>query len=400
MILFGRKIDLEQIYIYSVAVGFGLLFFANSDNLINTPDEAISKLGIGKVFYYPCGLALLVSLFMPVKKDIFLTITIALLGLTLVSSILNPPVTNNIMTMTITRFVFAILCFKKLTNVDPFYFARVIALLSPIIVIPHYVFSNPFGYGDFRYSGFYGDANFLALSLLLVIIMCIISYKNEKNIIFKCLYVISIVFAIPLIFFGRSRSGMISLAFVTLLVLNNILKKSRLLFISVLLVIIAVVLFLYRTYNDSFLLLFYRFSTDSDTDVASSQYRIDGIYSAFNVFMNRPELIPFGIGMGNSRDMMGVYANYGYIANDVIHNSFVAIMFEAGIFVAILYSLIFYKVFRRILSNKRYILLGLFVSLFLALFTLPGVVFMPGWIALFFLCNDELYNPDNDKLIL
>lgn len=399
MTIFGIKINVEHLYVYSVVLAFGLLFFANSDSLINTPEEAITKLGIGKMFYYPCGVAMLCSLFMPIKKDVYSTLILGILLAVSISALLHPPVSNNVLTMTLTRFVFAILCFKNVANINPYLFARITAIASPFIIMPHYIWSDPFDYGLYRYGGFYGDANFLALALLVIIFMCIISYKRENSVYLKILYVISIIASIPLIFLGRSRSGMISLILMLIIVLKDIRKKSAWLSWFVVLITVFSFIMLYKTFDESFLLAIQRFSSESDSDVASAQYRLDGIFGAIRVFASNPLLIPFGIGLGNTADMMYYYSNMGYHTEYVIHNTFVSIMYEAGIIVAVLYCFFYYKILGRIIASRDIILFGLFVSLFLALFTLPGAVFMPGWIALFFLCNGNLYeiNSDNDQ---
>lgn len=400
MTIFEIKNNIERLYVYSVVLAFGLLFFANSDSLINTPDEAISKLGIGKMFYYPCGVAMLCSIFMPIKKDVYSSLILGILLAVSISAVIHPPVSNNVLTMTLTRFLFAILCFKNLTNINPFLFARLTAIVSPFIIVPHYVWSNPFDYGMYRYGGFYGDANFLALALLFIIFMCLISYKRENSVCLKVLYVISIVASIPLIFLGRSRSGMISLVLMLAIVLKDIRKKSVWLSWIIVMVIISVFIMLYKTFDESFVLAFQRFSSESDSDVASAQYRLDGIFGAIRVFASDPMLIPFGIGLGNTVDMMSYYYNLGYHTEYVIHNTFVSIMYEAGIIAAILYCIFYYKILRKIIASRNMILFGLFVTLFLALFTLPGAVFMPGWIALFFLCNENLYEikSENNKI--
>ncbi len=112
--------------------------------------------------------------------------------------------------------------------------------------------------------------------------------------------------------------------------------------------------------------------------------------SAANVLSNRPELIPFGIGLGNTVSHLDEYEKYGYAYTQVIHNTYVSILYEAGLFACLLYLSLYVSVYKRLKKRKLYFLIGLFISAFISLFTLPGYAFMPGWILLFFLCNQRL----------
>lgn len=396
MTLFDNKIKAEHIYIVSVVAALGLLLFANSDSLINTPDEAIQKLGIGKLFYYPCAVALITSFFIPFKKDVFSSLLLGILICTCVSAIIHPPIGDNVMAWGLTRFVFAILCFRNVANVNPHHIAKCMAIASPLIIVPHYIFSNPFEYGLYRYGGFYGDANFLSFTLLFLIFMCVIAYRTESNNLLKIMYAVTSIFAVPLIFLGRSRSGLISLIVLLIYILFSIGKKNKWKMIVTFALCFGCVLYLYKMFNDSFLYAFERFDSESTTDVISAENRIDQIESVFNVLFSRPDLIPFGIGVGNTLQTLNEYSNYGYYNTQEVHNTFVLFLYEAGMFVALLYICIYIRIIKLIWQNKDYLLASLIFALIVTQMTLPGIAFMPGWVAVFFLCNSELYKIKND----
>lgn len=397
----GKKINFELVYSISVVLAFCLLFFANSENDIYTVGT-VEKLNIGKAFYYPCGVALISTFFMPLRKDRTGSILFGMLVLACVSSIIHPPMNDNIMSWTLTRFVLGILCFKNIANVNPYVIAKLVAWFSPIVVALHYIYSDPFGFGMERYGGFYGDSNFLALGLIVIIVMCCITFRRDNNIVMRIIYVLSIIGAIPLIFVGRSRSGLIGIVMIVFFFLYEMKRKSKWIMLVIALIIVVLLYSLYIRYFDLFDYAFTRFSSDSQTDVVSTQLRLEQIRGVFNVLLNKPQLLPFGIGIGNTIDAMNYYAQYGFFVGYDVHNTFISLLYEGGALTLGLYVFLYYCVAKKLYTTRDYFLISLFFTLILSLSTLPGVAFMPGWITLFFLCNEKLYmkgDPQNlDKL--
>ncbi len=392
MKIFIREDIVEKIYIISVILAFGLLFYANAEEN-PSPDGTVVNLGLGKSFYIPCGIALISSFYIKKTTDAFDFALYLLMAFSIISTFFNPPLSANFLEWTITRFVFAILCFKDLRNINPKLFVKYLTLATPIIVLPHYVLSNPFGYGAWRYAGFYGDPNFLALALNFIITICYFSFKlNEENIVRACA-VVAILGAIPLILLGMSRGGLLGLSVVLIFIFSDIFLLHK----GILLLIILVLIFLlwpvFVDMLELFDLIEDRFSE------GSANSRIEGIESAINVLSNRPELIPFGIGPGNTVPMMSVYRQYGYICEYAIHNTFFAILFEMGIFCCLLYINLYFISFRLLMHFKLFPLVGLLLSSVLSLFTLPGAAFMPGWILLFFVSNHNIEELHGSKII-
>ena len=380
---------IERLYSIFVVLAFGLLFFANAEAQ-EAPNGVAYNLGIGKAFYVPCGLALLSSFFLPKKRD-RLDIALAILVFVAIfSSLIHPPLSEKFLSWEVTRFVFAILCFKDIRNIDPLMFARHIAIASPFIIFPHYLLSDPFSYGPYRYGGFYGDPNFLALALNIIISLCYITFRHHKGILIRILCIGSIVGAIPLVLFGMSRGGILGLAVVLAAILVNTFKKSKLGFVLMTVVLIVVGGFFAKRTSDTIDLIESRYQAESEADRVGVRARIEGVQDAFRVLSNRPELIPFGIGLGNTYDTRAIYRDDGFRSSYVIHNTYVSLLYELGLIGLILYLMIYFHAFRQLFRQRNLLLLGILLSAIVSLFTLPGAAFMPGWILLFFMANKSI----------
>lgn len=379
----------QNIYIYSVVIALGLLFYANAETVEN-PDGSIVQIGIGKSFYIPCGIAFVCSFFLQKERNCLDNVLNWLIVVALVSSLIHPPTSNDVLTWTLTRLIFAILCFRDIRIIDPWRFVKILAKASPFIIFPHYILSNPFAWGAYRYGGFYGDPNFLALALNFIVAICYMAIIHEKRFFLKMTYTISIIGAVPLILVGMSRGGILGMLFLFCVILVNLWKISRKYFLLLLIIMNFSISPFFSKMEDIVEIIEYRFSNESASDANGAKARWDGIYSAFQVFSNRPELIPFGIGLGNTYATIIKYKEDGYYCKYAIHNTFISLMYEAGIIALILYLYIFLYTFRILWKRRDYLLTGLLLSAILSLMTLPGVTFMPGWMLLFFVANKKL----------
>ena len=380
---------IEKLYCLSVILAFGLLFYANAEAQ-EAPNGAVYNLGIGKAFYIPCGLALICSFFLKIKHDWLDKVLYGLIFVAILSTCFHPPLSGTFLTWTITRFVMAILCFKGVRDIDPLLLAKYATVLSPLIVFPHYILSDPFSYGNIRYGGFYGDPNFLALSLNFLIALCYITSREEKSILIKILSVSSIVGAVPLIILGASRGGIMGLSIVILFILIDTFKRSKRGFLFLVAVLVLAGGLLSRKMSDTLDLVERRYQAEAESDQAGARARIEGIEDAFRVLGRRPSLIPFGIGLGNTFDTIAQYREDGYRSFRVIHNTYIALLYESGLISLVLYLMIYVYAFKNLLRKRKYFLTGILLSAIVSLFTLPGVAFMPGWILLFFMSNKKI----------
>lgn len=380
----GDKIEI--IYTLSVVLAFALLFFANAD-LQEAPDGTVVRLGIGKAFYYPCGLALACSFFMHRANDKMNRALNWLIGLALASTLFNMPSTFNVLEWTVTRFVMAILCFRDIRIIDPKRLILYITYAAPFIIIPHYILTKPFEYGAYRYAGFYGDPNFLAIALNFVITMCYLSFKQNSKFTIRAFAVVSIIGAIPLILVGVSRGGILGLVIVLFFIVRDIYKFSKFRF-----VILVVVLWVFSgptkvRMSDTFDFIETRFSNESSSDANGAMARIEGVENCINVFMNHPISIPLGIGPGQTMAKLDEYRQYGYKSSFMIHNTYFGLLYEMGIIAFFFYISLYWYAFQNVRVSHSNLLIGLLVSDAFCLFTLPGMCFMPSWILLFFVAN-------------
>lgn len=380
---------IERLYCLFVVLAFGLLFYANAEAQ-EAPTGAVYNLGIGKAFYIPCGLALVCSFFLGIKRDWLDKVLYCLIFVAILSTCFHPPLSGTFLTWTVTRFVMAILCFKSVRDVDPVLLAKVAAVFSPLIVFPHYFLSDPFSYGNIRYGGFYGDPNFLALSLSFLIALCYKTSREERGILIKVLSISSIVGAVPLIILGVSRGGIIGLFIIILFILIDTFKRNKRGVFFLVVVIVFAGGVLSTRMSDTLDLVELRYQAETESDQIGAKARIEGVGNAFRVLSKRPALIPLGIGLGNTYDTIAQYRDDGFRSSYVIHNTYISLLYEIGVIGFLLYLLIFYYAFKQLLQKRDYLLIGLLLSAIVSLVTLPGTAFMPGWILLFFLTNKSL----------
>lgn len=392
-----NSITIEKIYILSVVLAMGLLFYANSDNIHGPEGIAVVSLGIGKAFYFPCGIALFTSFLIKSANDSFERSVNILVCVALLSSLIHPPHGSNYLAWGLTRFVMGLLCFRKLHVVDPNLVIKYFLWASPFIILPHYVLTNPFGYGAYRYAGFYGDPNFLALGLNFLISVCYLRIVRTDSKIEKAAGIMSIVGAIPLILVGISRGGILGLVMLLFIIAMNIRKNNKKVFIALVFIAIASSSTVAIKFADTFDFIEHRFSNESESDQVSTDVRMRGIMGCLTVLSNRPELIPLGIGVGNTTATMAEYKQYGYTNQADLHSTYFSVLYEMGILGLIFYLQLFWKAYKSLRQNKFYLLLCLLFADILSLLTLPGASFMPGWILLFFVSNIYL---DDIKLDL
>ncbi len=376
----------EKIYIGAVVVAMGLLFYANSES-IKSPEGAVVELGIGKAFYFPCGIALVLSFFIKSANDSFEKNVNILVAVALMSSLFHPPHGSNYLTWGLTRFVMGLLCFRKLHVVNPAIVIKYFLWASPIIVLPHYVLTNPFGYGAYRYAGFYGDPNFLALGLNFLIAVTYMQVARTESRIEKIIGCISIIAAIPLILVGVSRGGILGLIMIMSVIALNVRKRSKKFFYVLAFATLASSGTMAVRFSDTFAFIEHRFSNESESDQVSTDVRMRGIKGCLTVLSNKPELIPFGIGVGNTMATMAEYRQYGYVHQADLHSTYFSVLYEMGIFGLFFYLTLFWKAYKSLRHKRFYLLLCLLCADMLSLLTLPGASFMPGWILLFFVSN-------------
>lgn len=389
---------IEIIYTLSVVLAFALLFFANADQQ-EAPDGTVVHLGIGKSFYIPCGVALLCSFYFHRTNDRINKALNWLIALALASTLINIPSSSNFLQWTVTRFVMAILCFRDIRIIDPKRLVLYSTIAAPVIIIPHYILTNPFGYGAYRYGGFYGDPNFLAIALNLIIVMSYLSFKLYQSKIIRLFAIVAIIGAIPLILVGVSRGGIMGLIIILYFIFRDVYKSSKLRFSILIVLGLTLSGPTLVKFADTFSFIESRFNNESSSDANSAQGRIDGIESALNVFINHPISAPLGVGPGQTMAKIQENRKYGYYISFAIHNTYFALMYEMGIIAFFFYLSLYWYSFKNLLRCRSFLLIGLLLTDAMSLFTLPGMCFMPSWILLFFVSNHRVSELNEQNLL-
>src|SRR3712207_2539002 len=107
--------------------------------------------------------------------------------------------------------------------------------------------------------------------------------------------------------------------------------------------------------SDTFVFIEARFNNESTSDANGAKARVNGIKSCLNVFSNRPDFIPFGIGPGQTFGKIAEYKQYGYVSDFIIHNTFFALLYEFGLFSFVLFISLFYKAYKHLKRRNIYI---------------------------------------------
>lgn len=384
-----NKNTIENIYIIAVITAFSLLFFSNADQMEGIQTIPIIS-SLNKAFYLPCGIALLCSIFMekPKLDKIGYSINVLLFFLIL-ACLIHPPYTFSILSWSLTRIIFGILCFKDIRHISLKKFVTILTYFSPFIVFAHYYFVDPFSYGLYRFGGFYGDANYLALAFNFLILCSYYAIKINENIITKIAGIITILGSIPLIMLGISRGGIIGMVLLIVGIMYDISRTNKSATVIILFTFILSYGTLRTIFSDEIRNIEIRFSGENVSDEYSTKIRIYQIEGIFTVFNNRPGLIPFGIGTENGLIAYEMYGNDGYYSRHVIHNTFFKVLFEAGIFAFITYLYLLFCALMVIIRQRAFLHIAFFLSLIITASTVPCIAFMPYWIAFFFITSND-----------
>lgn len=376
----------DILYVVSVVLSFGLLFFAHE---AETPDGVTIELGVGKLFYIPCATALILSAFKWHRTDRVDRLIILLLFFSIVSSLISPPNTGGFLSWSLTRFSLGILCFWNLRNVSSQMFIRVLSIVSPVIIFAHYILSAPLSYGLYRYAGFYGDPNYLAMGLNFIIAINYLNWKTCKHLIIRLINVATIIGTIPLVLVGVSRGGILGLIVILFIIAIDLFAKSKKRF--VLLVIVSIILggSVISLLSPQIENIKSRFESESVSDYNSAYSRVLEIQSVFNVLSSHPQLIPFGVGLGNNMRAKQLYPD-DYIDRFEVHNTFIKLLFEQGLFAFFVFLFLMIKQLFILCRKREKIYLGLYLSSLMTTMTLGCITFMPFWIVFFFLWNRDL----------
>lgn len=295
-------------------------------------------------------------------------------------SLLNQP---------ITRFVLGILCFQGLRDIPKSLIVRYLAYLSPIIILLHFTIINPFSFGIVRFAGFYGDPNYLALALNLIITNSYIYIINHNNVKFNIVLILTIIGAIILIILGVSRGGIIATSINILFILYSVFRRNKFIGIVIIASILVGAGFIMGLLSTQVQNVVNRFSVGNESLESGSDSRISQLYGGFNILRFHPEYALLGIGIGNSNPAVHDYRYAGYVTDTRIHNTFISILVEQGVISFVLYFIMYIYQGHLLIKKRRYISLGLMIGTLLSINTIYVLCFMPYWIITFYIANNN-----------
>lgn len=178
-------------------------------------------------------------------------------------------------------------------------------------------------------SGMFGDPNYLALSLIILIPFSYCLVLRTKNIIGKIIFMVTLISFLAGTIVTFSRGGMLGLAVVLLLLLIKTPKKKTTIFIA--LILLLLVPFVPQKYWERGKTI-----TEYKADAAIIS-RIDAWKAGISMMVHRP----FGVGAGNFGEGFVLYRHKEAIDPSsfrrVAHNSFIEIGGETGILGLILF---------------------------------------------------------------
>lgn len=367
------KLFKSDIYTLSVVFSFSLYFFSND-----------TTLGLGKLFFIPTALSLVFNFF--VLKTIgrlefllFLFIFMGALPYTAYGT-----VDSQFLELPLTRLVLGILSFIGLKEIGLKKLIKWLTLITPMILFIHYFYSD---LSEYRYGGFYGDPNYLAISFQFLIVINLLALNIFHNKFLKILTIVNIFAIFPLILFGLSRAGMATTVLVLLFYWFYLLKvgnKKSYIYLGILLLILigfsGYIQVMFEERIDS---LIGRLD-ELQSDVRNEINRI-----ALEAFFSHDYNFFLGFGYGNTET--DKFLEITGIDNHRVHNSYICTLVEQGIIgLGILMSMILLLA-KKILFNRskfKVIKIGLFFAMLINLYSVFCFSFLSFWVTFFFLFND------------
>ena len=346
-----------------------------------------------KPFHIPAAIACVLSFFILKKNKRLYKYVILFLMSALISSILS--YASSAYSIWLNTFIILTSCIG-LAYVDYKQVLKYTFFLVPIDVIV--LFYHSIVEPQYRYQGFYSDPNYLCTTLIVFIFLLLLVYSNAKKIITKVVIIGTLVLTYALIFLTLSRTGLICSLLILLLASVDAVKKHFFKFIIAAIVGILALQHYATTFLDNQWELMYErvFEANDNVEYAGS-HRFQLSLQNIRFILDHPQYIPFGLGGGttigvNASEVPGLAKYRKSPIGD--HNTWTSTFSEQGLICFILFAIIIFKTFKSVKGKKsgtnRYLLIGVFLSIFLFSFSVSQKTYLPFWWVIFFLNNSSL----------
>lgn len=338
--------------------------------------------GAEKLFYIPCAGALIASFFCHFKRDCIDVILLLIIGFSLLSDLVNFTVPDRVDAPWLRQCI-GILCFNKLRKFNMNKIVTAMAVASPFIILSLYLFSSPFGRASYRYGGFSGDPNYLAISLnLLIVFNLLYIHRKDTTKLQSIVPIITILGTLPLFIAGKSRAGLIAmsvllLSYLIFLFFNN--RKTCFLIIAITFVCSGNIYILFQKPIDAIVERF------DSLEKAHGGARVVQFSAVNDVYKAYPYTFPLGTGIDNSPLR---FEEFKAKSPFMIHNTYLNILFGQGFVALCLYLTMFWLTFKQIWKYEhKGIFVGLYLSLLLNISSVASATYLTFWWTLFFLLS-------------
>lgn len=373
----------EKYYIYFACLSLIMYIFGHSTEFGTLPFP-------DKLFYIPCAISLAIAFVCPnywnwKKEDKYFTYF-------LIFTVINSSLQDDPRWQHIYSCILGFLIFRYIRDVDYKKCLTILFYATPFVVAIHYLYSNPFlGLAGFRYGGFQGDPNCFAMAMNVLVYSSGYVLNNDPRKYAKIVSIGNLVGLIALIMATQSRAGLVIAGILLLVNIWNMITGSKGLTFFVACLGLVAMLFVGNRFNETFERSFSRFGNDAtEGDVASANHRFEEIPESYNLLINNPLYMPFGIGFSQTEFAKGKFE--GYIHNGRSHNTYCAVLMEEGVvgfllFIAMLVRIGKKAYFKRRTANGN-AKLALYTCMVFFIFTIFSLPFLPFWFSIY-LANNE-----------
>lgn len=368
----------ESLYIVLAIISLVMYFFGHSTEWGQLPFP-------DKLFYVPCALTLIVAFTSKkywsfTKSDILFSIfwILAFFNTLIVAEIQVEVIFNSVIGFLIFRFLAKI-------NIRPLLF--ILVYFTPLILIIHYVYSNPMGLAlGYRYGGFQGDPNCFSFAMNVLVYACcyVVNNNGKKWEIALCIGCIAGI--IPLMLAAASRASLAIMAVLLVYTFKDVVLKNK--GLAILVVLICII------FGGKFLK---HFGTQienvtnryTETKGLEEDYRAQELTMVPEVLTSHPEYLLFGIGYSESLNAHAKFPEYYHEGRS--HNTYMSVLLEEGLVGFILFILFLIEIVktawrRRHLPDGKLRILMMLATLFF-IYTIYSLPFLPFWFILNIISN-------------
>ena len=228
------------------------------------------------------------------------------------------------------------------------------------------------------------------MGLNFIIAISYLNWKSCRILLIRLINIATILGTIPLVLVGISRGGVLGLSIILLIIAIDLFTKNRKRFVLLIIISFVIggsVISLLSSHIEN---VKTRFESETVSDYNSAYSRVLEIQSVFNVLSSHPQLIPFGVGLGNNMRAKELYPD-DYIDRFEVHNTFIKLLFEQGLLAFLLFCYLMIKQLIVLLRYRDKMYLGIYLSGLMTTMTLGCITFMPFWIIFFFLWNRDIW---------